>query len=252
MERLLVDSVSMIFSVDKNQKVDVLNKISFSANPGEFIAFLGPSGCGKTTLLRIIAGLLNPTSGGVYVDGQKVEGAGKDRGMVFQAYTSFDWLTVEENIDFGLKLNNVSKEERKKIIQYYINAVGLQEFRNAYPKNLSGGMKQRLALARTLANKPRILLMDEPFGALDFNTRWSMRELLLNVWEREDCTVIFVTHDLEEAMFLADQIYITSSRPATIFHEVNIPFARPRSMNLRTTIKFINFEKKILSLMKGI
>jgi len=251
-ESLVVDSLSMVFRDNKGQKIEVLNKVSFSAGRGEFIAILGPSGCGKTTLLRIIAGLLEPTYGIVYVNEEKITGPGRDRGMVFQAYTSFDWLTVEENIKFGLKLNNSPKVDVDKITQYYIETVGLQEFKGAYPKTLSGGMKQRLALARTLANKPEILLMDEPFGALDFNTRWAMRELLLKVWEKEDSTVIFVTHDLEEAMFLADRIYIISSRPAAILHEVKIPYVRPRTMNLRTAIEFISFENKILMLMKGI
>lgn len=250
-KKLVVESVSKVYTAKKGNKIEALGDVSFSVNKGEFAAILGPSGCGKTTLLRIIAGLIKPTCGSVYVDGISVTQPDSKRGMVFQAYTSFPWLTVKENVEFGLKLKKNSLEERLNITHEYIKAVGLKGFEESYPKSLSGGMKQRLAIARTLANGPEIILMDEPFGALDFQTRWSMRELLLNIWESIDCTILFVTHDVEEALFLADRIYISSPRPGTIIHEINVPYSRPRKAELKIASDFLKLEKETLKYLSS-
>ena len=248
-EKLTVDSVSMVYDAKHGNRIEALRNVSFSANEGEFVAVLGPSGCGKTTLLRIIAGILKPTSGTVYVDGKPVTQPDSNRGMVFQAYTSFAWLTIKENIEFGLKLKNIPDKERIKITRKYMKAVGLEGFEDEYPKSLSGGMKQRLAIARTLANGPEILLMDEPFGALDYQTRWEMRKLLLDMWEKVKCTIIFITHDAEEAIFLADYVYITSARPATIKRKFSIVLQRPREPRLKTTSEFMKIQEELTDLM---
>ncbi|MCU1245465.1 MAG: transporter ATP-binding protein, partial [Acidobacteria bacterium] len=175
---------------------------------GEIVVFLGPSGCGKSTILKSVAGLLPPTRGEVLVDGQLVEHVGRDRGMVFQTYTSFAWLTVRDNVEYGLRLRGVPHAERRAQSDKYLQGVGLAEFADHYPKDLSGGMKQRVAIARTLINKPKLVLMDEPFGALDPQTRWGMQSLLLDVSRDEDNTILFVTHDVSEAVYLADTIYV--------------------------------------------
>ena len=173
---------------------------------GEIIVFLGPSGCGKSTILKAVAGILAPTRVEILVDGQRVTDVSRERGMVFQAYTSFGWLTVRRNLEYGPRLHGVSKEQRDELVNRYLKAVGLAEFADRYPKDLSGGMKQRVAIARTLINKPKLVLMDEPFGALDPQTRWGMQGLLLDVSRTEDNTILFVTHDVSEAVYLADTI----------------------------------------------
>src|SRR5262249_29851342 len=179
---------------------DILNK----PDCGEIVVFLGPSGCGKSTILKAIAGLLAPTSGEILLDGQPVVDVGRDRGMVFQAYTSFGWLTGRQDLEYGLRLQGVPKEERRQQSDKYLASVGLADFADRYPKDLSGGMKQRVAIARTLINRPKVVLMDEPFGALDPQTRWGMQSLLLDVARTEDNTNLFVTHDVSEAVYLAD------------------------------------------------
>lgn len=218
---------------------------------GEFICFVGPSGCGKSTILKMIAGLDLPTTGEVLVAGQKVMGPGRDRGLVFQQYTSFDWLTVVENIEFGLKLQGVKAEERRRNALDLVQKVGLDGFEHSYPKNLSGGMKQRVAIARTLANNPRVLLMDEPFGALDAQTRWSMQLFLTEIWHKIDNTIVFVTHDVSEAIFLAERIFVFSARPGTILKEIVVPFPPPRTQELKSDPEFIRIQEEILSLLKA-
>src|SRR5205085_11444588 len=190
---------------------------------GEVVVFLGPSGCGKSTILKSVAGLLPPTKGEILVDGEPVTQVGRDRGMVFQAYTSFAWLTVRQNVEYGLKLQGAPAAERRAESDKYLAAVGLADFADRYPKDLSGGMKQRVAIARTLINNPRVVLMDEPFGALDPQTRWGMQSLLLDVSRAENNTILFVTHDVSEAVYLADTIYVLSARPARILHQVDVP-----------------------------
>jgi NitT/TauT family transport system ATP-binding protein len=229
----------------RNVSFDILDK----PGHGEIVVFLGPSGCGKSTILKCVAGLIFPTSGEVLLDGKPVEGPGRDRGMVFQAYTSFGWLTVRENVEYGLRLQGVPAKERSKLARKYLEEVGLADFHDRYPKDLSGGMKQRVAIARTLINKPRIILMDEPFGALDPQTRWGMQSLLLDVSRIEDNTILFVTHDVSEAVYLADTIYVLSNRPATVLHRVDVPFFGTRDVSLKSTQEFRVIEERLLDLL---
>ena len=204
----------------------------------DFITILGPSGCGKSTLLRIVAGLDTPTAGEVSLDGRRISGPGADRGMVFQSYTLFPWLTVRENIAFGLRERGLPRTQQIEIASDFLGKVGLRGFENHYPKQLSGGMQQRTALARALANNPRILLMDEPFGALDHQTRELMQELLLGIWEAERKTVLFVTHDIDEAVFMGSRVVVMSARPGRIKLAREVPFAHPRHYSIKTTAAF--------------
>jgi NitT/TauT family transport system ATP-binding protein len=216
---------------------------------GEIVVFLGPSGCGKSTILKAVAGLLPPTQGQVLVDGVPVTGIGRDRGMVFQAYTSFGWLTVQENIEYGLKLQGMRKAERAAQAERYLEAVGLKDSARKYPKELSGGMKQRVAIARTLLNKPRLLLMDEPFGALDPQTRWGMQGLLIDISRKEDNTILFVTHDVSEAVYLADTVVVLSKRPAQIVGKIDVPLFTNRDLSLKSSAEFRDVEKRLLDLL---
>ena len=216
---------------------------------GEIVVFLGPSGCGKSTILKAIAGLLPPTGGEILVDGAPVSGVGRDRGMVFQTYTSFGWMTVRENVEYGLKLQGVPKAARREQSQRYLEAVGLAEFAESYPKALSGGMKQRVAIARTLINRPKLLLMDEPFGALDPQTRWGMQGLLIDISRKEDNTIVFVTHDVSEAVYLADTVFVLSARPARILHRIDVPHFTERDLALKTKPIFRDVEQHLLDLL---
>lgn len=226
--KLAVDRVSMVFERD-GKRTEVLNNISLEVGDGEFVCLLGPSGCGKSTLLNTMAGFLAPTSGEVRVDGEVVRRPDPRRIFVFQERGVFPWLTVEGNIGFGLF--KLPKQEREQRIAHYVTMVGLQGFEKTYPQELSGGMKQRLEVARALAVNPDMLLLDEPFGALDSITRLIMRGELLRIWEAERKTVIFVTHDIDEAVQLADRVVVMSARPATIQRIVNIDIAHPRDIS---------------------
>src|SRR6202045_3881982 len=212
----------------------------------DFVTILGPSGCGKSTLLRIIAGLDRPTGGRVTIDGREVTGPGADRGMVFQSYTLFPWLTVRENISFGLRERGISEADRGKIADGFIHRVGLSGFENHWPKQLSGGMQQRTAIARALANDPKILLLDEPFGALDNQTRVLMQEMLLGIWERDQKTVLFVTHDIEEAIFLGSRVIVMSARPGRIKTEIAIDLPHPRSYKIKTASEFVRLKERLV------
>jgi len=216
---------------------------------GEIVVFLGPSGCGKSTILKSVAGLLRPTTGEILLEGKRIATVGRDRGMVFQTYTSFGWLTVRHNVEYGLKRQGVPRAERRERADRYLKAVGLDDFADHFPKDLSGGMKQRVAIARTLINKPRVVLMDEPFGALDPYTRWEMQGLLLDVSRTEDNTILFVTHDVSEAVYLADTVYVLSSRPARILHRVDVPFFETRDIKLKSSAEFRAIEKKLLEML---
>jgi ABC-type nitrate/sulfonate/bicarbonate transport system ATPase subunit len=211
----------------------------------DFVTILGPSGCGKSTLLRIIAGLDHPTSGEVLLDGTRITGPGPDRGMVFQSYTLFPWLTVHANVCFGLRERGVPRAQQNDIARSFIGKVGLSGFENYFPKQLSGGMQQRTALARALANQPRVLLMAEPFGALDHQTRELMQELLLGIWENERKTVLFVTHDIDEAVFMANRVVVMSARPGRIKvdHAVDLP--HPRHYSIKTTPAFTDLKAEL-------
>jgi ABC-type nitrate/sulfonate/bicarbonate transport system ATPase subunit len=251
--RLRVDDLCVTYFDRDGRGTEAVRDVSFEIldkpDHGEVVVFLGPSGCGKSTILKAVAGLIFPTKGGVLLDGKPVERPGRDRGMVFQAYTSFGWLTVRENVEYGLRLQGVARGERSRLAAKYLEEVGLADFHDRFPKDLSGGMKQRVAIARTLINKPRVVLMDEPFGALDPQTRWGMQSLLLDVSRVEDNTILFVTHDVSEAVYVADTIYLLSSRPATILHRVDVPFFGTRDIGLKSSREFREIEERLLGLL---
>jgi len=217
---------------------------------GELRVLLGPSGCGKSTILRLIAGLDHPDSGQILVNGAPVAGPGRDRGMVFQKYTSFPWLTVSQNIEYGLKINGFPEQERRQTVARLVEAVGLAGFESSYPDTLSGGMQQRVAIARTLALRPSVILMDEPFGALDAQTRGDMQELLLRIWGESASTILFVTHDVDEAIYLADRIYVLCARPGTIVEDVAVPFGRPRDPSMRQSDQFHELQQHVLACLR--
>jgi ABC-type nitrate/sulfonate/bicarbonate transport system ATPase subunit len=223
-----------------------LQPTDLTVAPGEFVAILGPSGCGKSTLLRIVAGLDRPTGGELFLDGAPIAGPGPDRGMVFQSYTLFPWLTVQQNICFGLRERGVAEAEQRAIAEKFIARTGLKGFENHWPRQLSGGMQQRTALARALANDPEILLLDEPFGALDHQTRELMQELLLEIWEADRKTVLFVTHDIDEAVFLANRVLVMSARPGRIKAEVPVPLPYPREWTVKTTPEFAALKARLM------
>ena len=222
-----------------------LRETDFEVAENDFVTILGPSGCGKSTLLRIVAGLDHPTSGEVLLDGKRIVGPGPDRGMVFQSYTLFPWLTVHENVCFGLRERGLPRDEQDDIARDFIARVGLAGFERHYPKQLSGGMQQRTALARALANQPRVLLMDEPFGALDHQTRELMQELLLGIWEAQRKTVLFVTHDIDEAVFMASRVVVMSARPGRIKLDRSVALAHPRHYSIKTTPAFAELKAEL-------
>lgn len=230
-------------------KFKALKNINLDLPKNEITAFIGPSGCGKSTLLRMLAGLDFPTNGNIIVNDRKVTGPGPDRGMVFQTYTLFPWMSVEDNIKFGLKLKNMPKDKQEEIAKRYLKIIGLEKFAKSYPKELSGGMKQRVAIARALANQPEVLLMDEPFGALDPHTKSMMQLLMREIWEKEHPTVVFITHDIDEAVFLANKIYVMSARPGKIMKEVNVYLPHKRTLELKDSTEFIKIRKDINSLL---
>lgn len=244
--RLEINNVVKEFN-GRNGKMIALNGVSLDIMENEFVCVVGPSGCGKSTLLNIIAGLLEATSGAIYLDGQKIEGTGIERGVVFQQYALFPWLTVMQNVMFGLTIKGIKKEEAKKIAMKYIKMVELQDFVNAYPKELSGGMKQRVAIARAYAVNPEVLLMDEPFGALDAQTRTQLQTELLNTWQEEKKTCFFITHDVEEAIILAQRVIVMSVRPGRIKEIIEIDIPYPRNQETKMTPRFLELKNKIWS-----
>ncbi len=226
----------------KDRTVQALGDINLHIRSKEFVALLGTSGCGKSTLLRIIGGLTPATSGKVLFKQNVITGPGADRGMVFQSYTLFPWLTVSENIQFGLRQKGISKKKCAEIAERYVDIVGLNGFENLHPKSLSGGMKQRVAIARALANDPDILLLDEPFGALDMQTREVMQELLLDVWQKSPKTIVMVTHDIDEAIFLADRVVVMTSRPGRVKEIIDVNLPRPRDYRVKATEEFLKYK----------
>ncbi|AHZ71333.1 MULTISPECIES: ABC transporter ATP-binding protein [Pseudomonas] len=247
--RLQVDKVSLRYQKPDGGMFTALEQVSFEVPDQQFAVLVGPSGCGKSSLLYLTAGLNEPTEGEIYVGGQQVQGPGADRGMVFQSYTLFPWLTVRQNVEFGLKRRGMAAAQRKEIVDYYVNEVGLTGFADNYAKQLSGGMMQRVAIARALANDPQILLMDEPFGALDSQTRLQMQQLLLRVWGNSKKTVLFVTHDIDEAILLGDRVYVMGARPGRIKQILDVPIERPRNLDMVMERSFIDMKRKIFGLL---
>ncbi|WP_280188747.1 ABC transporter ATP-binding protein [Delftia sp. PS-11] len=245
MNLLSIQGVSRTFTSHKGTSTQALLPVDFEVRENDFVTILGPSGCGKSTMLRIAAGLDFPTTGQVLLDGRAVDGPGADRGMVFQSYTLFPWLTVEQNIRFGLREKGVGEALQKERSDYFIAKVGLRGFERHYPKQLSGGMQQRVAIARALANDPRILLMDEPFGALDNQTRVLMQELLLGIWEAERKTVMFVTHDIDEAIFMANRVAVFSARPGRIKADIAVDLPHPRHYTIKTSPEFMALKARL-------
>ncbi|MBE9189270.1 ABC transporter ATP-binding protein [Gloeocapsopsis crepidinum LEGE 06123] len=234
----------------QHKQLAVLKNINFQLYESEFVCVVGASGCGKSTLINIIAGLIQPTSGEVKVDGGIVLGPGSDRGMVFQNYTLYPWLTVAGNIGFGSRLRSLCAKQRKERIAYFLEVVGLTRFAKAYPQQLSGGMKQRVAIARALANEPDVLLMDEPFGALDAQTKEQMQQFLLNLWQQTHTTIWMITHDVEEAVFLSQRVFVMSSNPGEIKQEIAIDLPQDRDVEMKLTPEFTAIKRKVMHCLR--
>ncbi len=249
--KLLAKNVWKIFGDRRDAGVVAVQDLSLAVRDNEFVSLVGPSGCGKSTLLMMAAGLESISAGDILFDGISVTGPGADRGMVFQSYTLFPWLSVEENIRFALKKSGLGRSAQDTLVREHIQLVGLDGFERAYPNQLSGGMRQRVAIARALVYKPQMLLMDEPFGALDAQTRLQMQELLLQVWQAHRTTVLFVTHDVEEALLLSDRIYVMTARPGRIKTEIAVDLPRPRNL-LETEIdpRFAALRRQVLTLIR--
>ncbi|NLU07568.1 MAG: ABC transporter ATP-binding protein [Clostridiales bacterium] len=253
--KIVVDNIRKVYDVrsqngQDNERFLALDNFNLKVKKGEFITVVGPGGCGKSTFLDILAGLSKPTSGKVYIDGEPITGPALDRGIILQGYALFPWRTVEKNIEFGLEIKKIPKEERKKISEKFIELVGLKGFENRYPHELSGGMKQRVAIARALAYDPEVLLMDEPFAAVDAQTRESLQEELLNIWEKTNKTIVFITHSIEEAVFLADRVVVMATSPGRIKEIINVKLPRPRiNSQIRTSQEFNLSRNKIWELL---
>jgi ABC-type nitrate/sulfonate/bicarbonate transport system ATPase subunit len=245
MGALDIENVGLRFKLRGGGEVTALSNLHMQTPDKQFAVIVGPSGCGKSSLLDLVAGLKEASNGECKVNGKAVRGPGAERGMVFQNYSLFPWLSVQKNVEFGLALRNAPQQERTEKARYFIQAVGLKGFEDAYPSHLSGGMKQRVAIARALANDPEVLLMDEPFGALDSQTRSVMQELLVGIWEKHQKTVLFVTHDIDEAILLGDVVYTMSARPGRIIDTISVDLPRPRHYDLITTPAFIELKRRI-------
>jgi NitT/TauT family transport system ATP-binding protein len=247
--RLDIDQVTIQLG-EGAQRFTALDNVSVTVAPGEFVCLLGPSGCGKSTLLGALAGHLRPSSGRLMLDGTPIEGPDPRRGLVFQHHTLFPWLSVQDNVAYGLKMRGVAKAQRLKQAHELLEQIGLKGFEERYPKALSGGMQQRVEIARVLINQPRVLLMDEPFGALDALTRLKMQEMLLSLWQRLGTTIVFVTHDIDESLFMADRILVMSPRPGRIIDEIKVPADRPRHPDWLTSTTFAKLKRHCLSLLR--
>ena len=224
--------------------------VDLDVRPGEFVSIIGPSGCGKSTLLNALAGFLKPTVGSVCVDGEPVCGPSAERGVVFQQYSLFPWKTVRENVEFGLKMKGMGKAQRRAAARTLLGLAGLLAFENHYPDRLSGGMKQRVGIVRALATGPRILLLDEPFGALDAQTRTIMQQILTNMWQKLKTSVLFITHDIDEAIYLSDRVYVMTARPGRIKAEIVVPLARPRDPSVILSSEFLALRRGLMSLIR--
>ncbi|TGG93558.1 ABC transporter ATP-binding protein [Natronospirillum operosum] len=246
---ITADSVSIVFDSVGKRNVAV-DDASVDIQPGEFVCILGPSGCGKSTLLNAIAGFVQPTQGELTLDGRTIKSPGPDRGMVFQQHSLLPWKTVLQNVAFGPLMNNTGQREADSVARTFLNLVGLGAFESHYPRQLSGGMQQRVGIARALANYPNVLLMDEPFGALDAQTRAIMQENLLNIWEEFKTTVVFVTHDIDEAVFLSDRVVVMSASPGTIIADIKIDLPRPRDALIVTSPEFLDLKRQCLDIIR--
>lgn len=245
-----IDRLGKTFDSAKG-RTTALQDVSFEVHRKEFVSVIGPSGCGKSTLIRILAGLDQPSSGHVLLDGERVEGPCKDRGMVFQGYTLFPWLCVRDNVTFGPRMAGMSTAKANEKALEWLDVIGLRKFADHYPDQLSGGMKQRVAIARALANQPRILLMDEPFGALDAQTRAGMQSHLIKVWDSVDLTILFITHDLDEAVYLSDRIVVLAAHPGRIHEVIEVPVARPRDRSQFLSPAFLATKNRLEQLIYG-
>jgi NitT/TauT family transport system ATP-binding protein len=244
-----IRDAGVVFDADGGA-VEAVRHVSLDVAPGQFVSLIGPSGCGKSTLLNMVAGFVQPSSGEVLVDGQPIKGPGSDRGVVFQQYSLFPWLTVRKNVEFGLKMRGVSSADREPAARTLLGLAGLLGFENHYPDQLSGGMKQRVGIVRALATNPQVLLMDEPFGALDSQTRVVMQEILTNIWQQFRISVLFVTHDIDEAIFLSDRVYVMTARPGRIKAEIPITLERPRTEQMLVSREFARLKQKLRELIR--
>jgi NitT/TauT family transport system ATP-binding protein len=242
--KIVLRDVRKTFALGNDEFV-ALDRISLDIADNEFVTAVGPSGCGKSTLMNILAGLEEPSAGEALVDGRPVDGPGPERGVIFQQYALFPWLTVRQNVEFGLRTAGVGKAERRERAEYFIKMVGLEQFADALPKMLSGGMKQRCAIARAYAVNPSILLMDEPFGALDALTRVKLQEQLLATWSREKRTVVFITHDVDEAVFLANRVVVMAARPGRVFDVIDVDLPYPRTEDVRLSPAFGELRNRV-------
>ena len=245
---ILVDHLQVRFG-HNSSAVEAVKDVSMEVKPGEFVSIIGPSGCGKSTLLNVVAGFVQPSAGCATLDGKSTDKPGADRGMVFQQYSLFPWLTVRKNVEFGLKQQGMPAHERAQAARTLLGLAGLLAFENHYPEQLSGGMKQRVGIVRALATSPQVLLMDEPFGALDAQTRIVMQQILTNMWQRFRISVLFITHDIDESIFLSDRVYVMTARPGLIKAEIPIPLPRPRTPDMAASPEFLAIKHKLRNLI---
>jgi NitT/TauT family transport system ATP-binding protein len=243
-------NIGVVFGAGES-KVQAVKDVSLHVRPGEFVALIGPSGCGKSSLLSIVAGFTKPTYGNATLNGALIKKPGSERGVVFQQYSLLPWLTVRKNVEFGLKMKGVDKAQRENTARSLLSLAGLSAFENHFPDQLSGGMKQRIGIVRALATNPDVLLMDEPFGALDTQTRSVMQEILTDMWQQFRISVFFITHDIEESVFLADRIYVMTARPGRIKAEIKVPLPRPRTVEITRTAEFIEIVHELKGLIRG-
>ncbi|MEO6147608.1 MAG: ABC transporter ATP-binding protein [Sulfuriferula sp.] len=244
-----IRNLDVRFGWGANQ-VEAVSDVNINIQPGEFVSILGPSGCGKSTLLNVVAGFVKRSGGSVLVDGADVLGPGAERGMVFQQYSLFPWMTVRKNVEFGLKMQGRPRSEREAAARTLLGLAGLLAFENHYPDQLSGGMKQRVGIVRALATSPQVLLMDEPFGALDAQTRVVMQQILTNMWQRFRLSVLFITHDIDESIFLSDKVYVMTARPGRIKAEIEVPLPRPRVAEMTTSNEFLLLKRQLHELIR--
>ena len=245
---ILVDHLRVRFGRNA-AAVEAVSDVSMEVKPGEFVSIIGPSGCGKSTLLNVVAGFVQPSEGNVSMDGKATDKPGADRGMVFQQYSLFPWLTVRKNVEFGLKQKGMAASQREQAARTLLGLAGLLAFENHYPDQLSGGMKQRVGIVRALATSPQVLLMDEPFGALDAQTRVVMQQILTNMWQRFRISVLFITHDIDESIFLSDRVYVMTARPGRIKAEIPIALPRPRTPDMALSPEFLQIKQQLRDLI---